>query len=148
MERPAIAVSVDMGTTLPLLRSGGHPACRGAGASRPADEAVVTTNRAEIFQNRTHLHRSFRAAGRQPSTADETSAATTPSPLFPRLRQNLPKLIGTAINNYADSIEPAKALRRVMGRGGTRPYHIRHGRDDFHVVSFPINPEPHLKKED
>jgi len=44
----------------------------------------------ENFRTALIFHRSFRAAGRQPSTADETSAATTPSPLFPESRQTAP----------------------------------------------------------
>ena len=42
----------------------------------------------ENFRTALSFHRSFRAAGRQPSTADETSAATTPSPLFSRATAN------------------------------------------------------------
>ena len=39
----------------------------------------------ENFRTALIFHRSFRAAGRQPSTADETSAATTPAgPVFQR----------------------------------------------------------------
>ena len=49
------------------------------------------------FRTALIFHRSFRAAGRQPSTADETSAATTPSPLFPEACQTVPRLTGTAI---------------------------------------------------
>ena len=52
----------------------------------------------ENFRTVLIFHRSFRAAGRQPSTADETSAATTPSPFFPESRQTAPMLIGTAIH--------------------------------------------------
>ena len=42
----------------------------------------------ENFRTALIFHRSFRAAGRQPSTADGTSAATTPWPLLPESAAN------------------------------------------------------------
>src|SRR5450756_1207295 len=53
----------------------------------------------EHFRTALIFHRSFRAAGRAPSTADETSAATTHPPLFPESRRTAPMLIGTAISH-------------------------------------------------
>jgi hypothetical protein len=66
----------------------GIPACRGAGASCPAEKTLAHTHRAEKFQNVIPLHHSFRAAGRSPSTADETSTATTHPQLFPDVTWN------------------------------------------------------------
>jgi hypothetical protein len=43
--------------------SGGHPACRRTGASRPAEKTLAHTNRAEKFQNRTHLPSFFPGGG-------------------------------------------------------------------------------------
>jgi len=51
---------------------------------RPARRIKPWPTRTALKHFKTALicHRSFRAAGRQPSTADETSAATTPSRFF------------------------------------------------------------------
>jgi hypothetical protein len=95
---PIIAVHVDIGAhsrrfsvaagILPAVEPG-RPARR---RKRSPTPTVL-----ENFRTALIFHRSFRAAGRQPSTADETSAATTPSPLFPESRQTAPMLIGIAI---------------------------------------------------
>jgi len=66
--------------------SGGHPACRGDGASRPAEQMFeqqrnkatkgTCLNFVSSLLSCSIPFDCFRAAGRQPATADETSAAT------------------------------------------------------------------------
>jgi len=47
----------------PRFRGGGHPACRRAGASRPAEKTFAHTNRAELFPNRAQLPTIFPGGG-------------------------------------------------------------------------------------
>jgi hypothetical protein len=61
--RFSIAGHIDKGALPPLFRSGGHPACRRTGASRPAEKTLAHTNRAEKFRNRTHLPSFFPGGG-------------------------------------------------------------------------------------
>ena len=75
---------------------GGHHATSSRGVAPGGESARPHPPRWEI-SNAQIFHRSFRATGRQPSTAGETSAATTPSPLFPESRQTAPMVMGTAI---------------------------------------------------
>jgi hypothetical protein len=50
----------------PIFCSGGHPACRRAGASRPAEKTLAHTQRAGIFQNHTPLPSCFSGVGTRP----------------------------------------------------------------------------------
>ena len=91
MGRPAMAVSFDLGTTLALLRSGGQPACRGAGASRPADKTLVTRNRTETFQNRTPLPPFFPVGGTPALYGGRDVCRCNTLTIFSELRLTLPK---------------------------------------------------------
>jgi hypothetical protein len=54
---------LECGGPPPLLRSGGHPACRRAGASRSAEKTLAHTNHAGKFQNCTQLPSFFPGSG-------------------------------------------------------------------------------------
>jgi hypothetical protein len=86
-EGVAIILAVSRRAKAPaLFRSGGHPACRRAGRPARRRKRPLAPTVLENFGTVLGFHRSSRAAGRQPSTADETSATTAPSPLFRTLR--------------------------------------------------------------
>jgi hypothetical protein len=91
----------------------GRPARR---RKRPRTPTVLENVRTALI-----FHRSFRAAGRQPSTADETSAATTPPPLFPEAYPTVPTLQlqlhpPAFLGGFLDGGEHAQGFQAVLKR--------------------------------
>ena len=91
---------------LAKFRSETFRACLRCSGGLPARRIKPSPTRTRLKHFKTALicHRFFRAAGRQPFPADETSAATTPSPLFPESQQTVPKLVETAIGQSLRSV--------------------------------------------
>jgi hypothetical protein len=69
-------------------RDGGHPACRRALASSPAEQTVLHPNAIEHFCDAEKFVRFFRAARRAPSTSGETPDAIS---LYVRARWHVPQ---------------------------------------------------------
>ncbi|MGD0745415.1 MAG: hypothetical protein ABSA45_09695 [Verrucomicrobiota bacterium] len=102
---PTYTISVESETgceapvaSLPEFRGGGHPACRRAEASRPADKTLEPTNRAGTFQNRTHLP-SFYPGGGTPALHGRRDVCRyqASGAAFPKVDQIVPMQIGTAM---------------------------------------------------
>jgi endonuclease/exonuclease/phosphatase family metal-dependent hydrolase len=104
-------------TTLPPC-GGGRPACRGAGASRPADKAPGRAKPIGIQQSLLKYSRLFRAARCTPSTAGGTPAATRCAWALALSITTLMLFTGGCATKKPDS---ASTTLRVM------TYNIQHG---------------------
>ncbi|HZQ47167.1 MAG TPA: endonuclease/exonuclease/phosphatase family protein [Verrucomicrobiae bacterium] len=98
--------------------SGGRPACRGAGASRPADKAPGCAKPVGTLQRLLDYSRLFRAARCTPSTAGGTPAATR---CFGLLAVSLTILMSIVGGCATKRPETASTTLRVM------TFNIQHG---------------------